>query len=153
LGQGLELRERVALCQMTSALLSRRIETVVGYPPLVGRGADVSEVFHDEDGVFHHAGTEARVVGPAPDHADYGSFASFSDPDDNGWVLQEVKTRLPGQVTGATYESAADLKQALVSAEAEHGKHEEKTGEPDADWPGWYAQYMTAELTGEDLPA
>lgn len=64
---------------------------------LIARGVDVSEIFHDATGVFHHAGTEGRVSGPAPEHADYGSFASFSDPDGNGWVLQEIKTRLPGR--------------------------------------------------------
>jgi catechol 2,3-dioxygenase-like lactoylglutathione lyase family enzyme len=64
---------------------------------LVGRGVDVSEVFHDAGGVFHHAGTDGRVTGPAPERADYGSFASFSDPDGNGWLLQEIKTRLPGR--------------------------------------------------------
>jgi predicted enzyme related to lactoylglutathione lyase len=64
---------------------------------LVGRGVDVSELFHDEGGVFHHAGTEGRVTGPAPGRSDYGSFASFSDPDGNGWVLQEIKQRLPGR--------------------------------------------------------
>ena len=64
---------------------------------LVDRGVDVSEVFHDAGGIFHHAGTEARAAGPAPDHADYGSFASFSDPDGNGWLLQEIKVRAPGR--------------------------------------------------------
>ena len=64
---------------------------------LVDRGAEVSELFHDATGVFHHAGTHARVDGPAPEHADYGSFAAFSDPDGNGWLLQEIKTRLPGR--------------------------------------------------------
>ncbi|MGZ4288734.1 MAG: VOC family protein [Solirubrobacteraceae bacterium] len=64
---------------------------------LIGRGVDVSETFHDVTGVFHHAGTEGRVRGPAPGHADYGSFAAFSDPDGNGWLLQEIKTRLPGR--------------------------------------------------------
>jgi catechol 2,3-dioxygenase-like lactoylglutathione lyase family enzyme len=64
---------------------------------LVDRGIDVSEVFHDAGGVFHHAGKDERVEGPDPDRRDYGSFASFSDPDDNGWVLQEVKTRAPGR--------------------------------------------------------
>jgi catechol 2,3-dioxygenase-like lactoylglutathione lyase family enzyme len=64
---------------------------------LIGRGVDVSETFHDVTGVFHHAGTEGRVSGPAPEHASYGSFASFSDPDGNGWLLQEIKTRLPGR--------------------------------------------------------
>jgi catechol 2,3-dioxygenase-like lactoylglutathione lyase family enzyme len=64
---------------------------------LIGRGVDVSEPFHDVTGVFHHAGTGGRVSGPAPAHADYGSFAAFSDPDGNGWLLQEIKTRLPGR--------------------------------------------------------
>jgi hypothetical protein len=64
---------------------------------LLGRGVDVSEPFHDVTGVFHHAGTEGRVSGPAPGRAHYGSFAGFSDPDGNGWLLQEIKTRLPGR--------------------------------------------------------
>ena len=64
---------------------------------LASRGAEVSEVFHDAGGVFHHAGTEGRAPGPAPDHKSYGSFASFSDPDGNGWLLQEITTRLPGR--------------------------------------------------------
>ena len=64
---------------------------------LISRGVEVSEPFHDQTGVFHHAGTEARLEGAAPEHADYGSFASFSDPDGNGWLLQEIRTRLPGR--------------------------------------------------------
>ncbi len=64
---------------------------------LVDRGIDVSELFHDAGGVFHHAGTEARVAGADPERTDYGTFASFSDPDGNGWVLQEIKQRLPGR--------------------------------------------------------
>jgi catechol 2,3-dioxygenase-like lactoylglutathione lyase family enzyme len=64
---------------------------------LVESGVEVSEVFHDSGGVFHHAGTEARAGGPAPEHKSYGSFASFSDPDGNGWLLQEITTRLPGR--------------------------------------------------------
>ena len=64
---------------------------------LAGHGVAVSEVFHDAGGVFHHAGTEARVPGPAPGHQSYGSFLSFSDPDGNGWFIQEVTTRLPGR--------------------------------------------------------
>ena len=64
---------------------------------LIGHGVDVSEVFHDATGVFHHAGTEGRAAGPAPENASYGSFASFSDPDGNGWFVQEITTRLPGR--------------------------------------------------------
>jgi catechol 2,3-dioxygenase-like lactoylglutathione lyase family enzyme len=64
---------------------------------LVGRGVDVSKIFHDATGVFHHAGTEARAPGPSAEHPDYGSFASFSDPDGNGWLIQQVRTRAPGR--------------------------------------------------------
>jgi len=64
---------------------------------LIAHGAEVSEIFHDVTGIFHHAGTEGRIAGPAPDHASYGSFATFSDPDGNGWVLQEIKKRAPGR--------------------------------------------------------
>lgn len=120
---------------------------------LVGRGVDVSEVFHDVGGVYHHAGSEGRVAGPAPEHGSYGSFASFSDPDGNGWVLQEVTTRLPGRVTGPTsYGSASDLADALRRAAAAHGEHEARTGEADENWPDWYAEYMVREQAGEELP-
>jgi catechol 2,3-dioxygenase-like lactoylglutathione lyase family enzyme len=64
---------------------------------LISRGAEVSEVFHDAGGVFHHGGADGRATGPAPDHQSYGSFVSFSDPDGNGWFVQEVTTRLPGR--------------------------------------------------------
>jgi catechol 2,3-dioxygenase-like lactoylglutathione lyase family enzyme len=64
---------------------------------LLSRGVDVSEPFHDVTGIFHHAGTQGRQEGTAPERADYGSFASFADPDGNGWLLQEIKTRLPGR--------------------------------------------------------
>jgi catechol 2,3-dioxygenase-like lactoylglutathione lyase family enzyme len=64
---------------------------------LVGRGIEVSEVFHDAGGIFHHIGLANRVVGAAPENADYGSFASFSDPDGNGWLLQEINMRAPGR--------------------------------------------------------
>jgi len=64
---------------------------------LVARGVDASEPFHDETGIFHHAGVTGRVDGAAPEHADYGSFVAFADPDGNGWLLQEIKTRLPGR--------------------------------------------------------
>jgi catechol 2,3-dioxygenase-like lactoylglutathione lyase family enzyme len=120
---------------------------------LVARGVDVSEVFHDEGGVFHHGGTEARVPGPAADHADYGSFASFRDPDGNGWILQEIQVRLPGRVAVTTrYDDVQDLAEALRRAAAAHGEHEARTGEADANWPDWYAEYMVRERAGEELP-
>jgi catechol 2,3-dioxygenase-like lactoylglutathione lyase family enzyme len=113
---------------------------------LVDAGVVVSDVFHDEGGVFHHAGTAKRVPGPAPDRGSYGSFASFEDPDGNGWILQEVTDRLPGRVDAeAVYTSTDDLMHALERAAAAHGKHEEETGQPDPEWPAWYAQYMWDE--------
>lgn len=119
---------------------------------LVARGVEV-EVFHDAGGVFHHGGTEARLPGPAPDRADYGSFAAFRDPDGNGWLLQEIKVRLPGRVSQLTrYDDAPDLAEALRRAAAAHGEHEARTGEADANWPDWYAEYMVRERAGEELP-
>jgi catechol 2,3-dioxygenase-like lactoylglutathione lyase family enzyme len=118
---------------------------------LAAGGAEVSEVFHDAGGVFHHAGTANRVPGPAPDHKTYGSWLSFSDPDGNSWFVQEVTTRLPGRVTStlAAYDSVAGLAAALRRAEAAHGKHEEEIGHADPDWPDWYAQYMATEQAGQ----
>lgn len=123
---------------------------------LAALGADVSEVFH-EDGLgarFHAVGASDRLSGPVPNHGTYGSFASFSDPDGNSWVLQEITTRLPGRVDpGATsYASDADLAAALRRAEAAHGKHEQRTGQADPNWPDWYALYMVRERAGEELP-
>jgi catechol 2,3-dioxygenase-like lactoylglutathione lyase family enzyme len=125
---------------------------------LASRGVDVSEVFHcaagtacrfrDGDGAFE------RVSGPAPDHASYGSYAAFSDPDGNGWLLQEVTTRLPGRIDpGQTsFRSASDLAGAMRRASAAHGEHEKRIGRADPDWPDWYAEYMVAEQAGTALP-
>ena len=88
-----------------------------------------------------------------PEHRSYRSFVSFSDPDGNGWLMQEVTTRLPGRVAGdTTYASAGDLSQAMQRAAAAHGKHEARTGQADANWPAWYAEYMVREQAGEELP-
>ncbi|MFD9326254.1 VOC family protein [Streptomyces sp. NPDC060065] len=118
-------------------------------------GADPSDVFHDEGGVFHHAGTDARVPGPDPQRGSYGSFLSFNDPDGNGWVLQEITTRLPARLDPAatTFASAEDLASALRRAAAAHGEHEARTGAEDPDWPDWYAQYMAREQAGTELPS
>jgi catechol 2,3-dioxygenase-like lactoylglutathione lyase family enzyme len=121
---------------------------------LADRGIDASEVFHDAGGVFHHAGTTGRVAGPAPDHHSYASFVSFNDPDGNGWVFQEVTTRLPGRIDPAatTFASASDLADAMRRAAAGHGEHEARTGQADANWPDWYAEYMVREQAGQELP-
>ena len=100
---------------------------------------------------FHDAG---RVPGPSPDRSSYGSFASFSDPDGNGWLVQEVTTRLPGRMdpTTTSFGSAADLANALRRASDAHHEHEKRTGEADENWPDWYARYMVAEECGDELP-
>ena len=115
---------------------------------LLAAGVDVSEVFHDRGGVFHHAGTAGRVAGKAPESGSYGSFLSFDDPDGNGWIVQEITRRLPGRVDGdVRYSSAGDLEAALVRAAAAHGKHEttDLGGEYDEQWPAWYARFMLDE--------
>ncbi len=126
---------------------------------LLGRGVEMSEVFHNE-GVF--AGPDdpyifgrVRVSGPDAAHGSYRSFASFSDPDGNGWLLQEVTTRQPGRIdsTATSFASASDLASAFRRAEAAHGEHEKRTGgQRDANWPEWYAAYMVAEQAGTELP-
>jgi hypothetical protein len=96
-----------------------------------------------------------RVSGPDPEHRTYRSYASFSDPDGNGWLLQEVTARLPGRVDGdaTTFSSSADLAAALRRAAAAHGEHEKRTGRPDPDWPDWYAEYLVREQAGRELPS
>src|SRR5215469_575017 len=120
---------------------------------LVDHGVAVSEVFHDAGGIFHHGGTVKRVPGPGADHASYGSFASFSDPDGNTWYLQEITTRLPARVdpTVTTYTSTADVEAALRRAAKAHGEHEARTGQADENWPAWYADYMVRERSGAEL--
>ena len=123
---------------------------------LVARGAEVSEVFHagTPGAQFQPDGTSGRVSGPAPDHASYSSFATFSDLDGNGWLLQNVTTRLPGRIDAAetAFASTADLASALRRAAAAHGEHEKRIGEADANWPDWYADYMVREQAGTELP-
>jgi catechol 2,3-dioxygenase-like lactoylglutathione lyase family enzyme len=121
---------------------------------LVQSGAEVSEVFHDAGGVFHHGGDVKRVPGPGTDHASYGSFISFSDPDGNTWYVQEITTRLPGRVdpTATTFASTDDLAAALRRAARAHGEHETRIGAADENWPAWYADYMVREQAGDTLP-
>jgi catechol 2,3-dioxygenase-like lactoylglutathione lyase family enzyme len=123
---------------------------------LLGRGVEITEVFHDAGGVY--AGTDEpylfgrlRVSGPDPDHRSYRSFASFRDPDGNGWLFQEITTRLPGRVEGdTTFGSSTDLASALRRAAAAHGEHEKRSGgQHDANWPDWYAEYMVREQAGQ----
>ena len=124
---------------------------------LVARGVRVSEVFHPgEPGAqFEPEGSGARLSGPSPDRTSYSSYATFRDPDGNLWLLQEITGRLPGRVDKGrtTFTSENELVSALRRAAAAHGEHEKRIGQPDENWPDWYAKYMTAEQAGAELPA
>src|SRR6185369_4304359 len=116
---------------------------------LIDHGVEVSGVFHDEGGVFHHAGTKGRVPGSDPQGRSYCTWASFNDPDGNGWMLQEIKERLPGRVTLEPLNGKATdvILEALKSASVAHGEHEKEIGRPDPDWPQWYAAHMSRTLS------
>ena len=124
---------------------------------LVGRGIDASEMWHGPP-----FPPEARQPGPDPERASYGSFFSFTDPDANTWLVQEVTTRLPGRIdaTDTAFASTADLASALRRAEAAHLEHQKRAGRShvfhrsgqDENWPAWYAAYVAAEQAGTDLP-
>jgi catechol 2,3-dioxygenase-like lactoylglutathione lyase family enzyme len=127
---------------------------------LLRRGVKVSDVFHGGGDVY--AGPDEpylfgriRVNGPDPERRSYRSFASFNDPDGNGWLFQELTTRLPGRIdsTATSFASATDLASAFRRAEAAHGEHEKRAGgQRDENWPEWYAAYMVAEQSGKELP-
>jgi len=126
---------------------------------LLDRGVNVSNVFHAASGIY--AGPDEpylfgrrRVSGPDPEHGSYRSFASFRDPDGNGWLFQEVTARLPGRIDSATttFPSANDLANAIRRAAAAHLDHEKRIADADANWPDWYADYMVREHAGQPLP-
>ena len=128
---------------------------------LLDRGIAVSDAFHHEGDT--HTGSDEpylfgriRVSGADPERRTYRSFASFSDPDGNGWLLQEITARAPGRVDGnqTTFASVADLASAFRRAEAAHGEYEKRVlaGVRDANWADWYAEYIAAEQAGRELP-
>jgi catechol 2,3-dioxygenase-like lactoylglutathione lyase family enzyme len=127
---------------------------------LIRRGVKVSDAFHGASDAY--AGPDEpylfgsiRVNGADPEHRSYRSFASFSDPDGNGWLFQEITTRAPGRIdaSATAFASASDLASAFRRAEAAHGEHEKRAGGGrDANWPEWYASYMVAEQSGKELP-
>jgi len=114
---------------------------------LIARGVDVSAV-------FHRGGPTGRLNGPDPARASYASFVSFADPDGNTWLVQEVTVRLPGRVSAdvTKFTSSTELAGALRRAEAAHGEHERRTGQRDANWADWYAEFMVREQSGGELP-
>jgi catechol 2,3-dioxygenase-like lactoylglutathione lyase family enzyme len=125
---------------------------------LLARGVKIGEVFHG--GNNEYAGPDEpylfgrlRVAGADPEHGSYRSFASFSDPDGNGWLLQEITSRLPGRVEeDTTFVSSTELATALRRAAAAHGEHEKRIGKADENWPDWYAEYIVREQSGKELP-
>jgi catechol 2,3-dioxygenase-like lactoylglutathione lyase family enzyme len=126
---------------------------------LLSRGVKVSEAFHGGGDVHFgadepHLFGSVRIGGPDPGRRSYLSLASFTDPDGNGWMLQEITARLPGRVeANTTFTSAAELAAALRRAATAHGEHEKRTGEHDVNWPDWYAEYILREQAGEPLPS
>jgi catechol 2,3-dioxygenase-like lactoylglutathione lyase family enzyme len=110
---------------------------------LIGYGVDVSEVFHFAGGL-HVNGTNGRVPGADPEGRSYHSWASFNDPDGNGWLLQEVQTRLPGRGFST---DVATLTELLREAEKHHGEYEPTA--PKHHWSGWYAAYLVARQRGK----
>lgn len=126
---------------------------------LRGRGVDVSDVFHPAGDVYTgpdepYLFGRTRVGGPDPARGSYRSFASFSDPDGNGWLFQELTARLPGRVdvNETTFTSSTELAGALRRAETAHGEFEKGLGHRDEDWPNWYAEYMVQEQSGKPRP-
>jgi catechol 2,3-dioxygenase-like lactoylglutathione lyase family enzyme len=120
---------------------------------LVAQGAEVSEVFHPAaPGAQFRPESSGHLGGRSADS--YSSFATFSDPDGNGWLVQEITTRLPGRIDPAvtSFGSVGDLASAMRRAAAAHGEHEKRIGEADANWPDWYAEYLVAEQAGTELP-
>jgi catechol 2,3-dioxygenase-like lactoylglutathione lyase family enzyme len=113
---------------------------------LVASGIDVGE--------FFHSGPEGRGSGLDPKRASYRSRATFSDPDGNVWLLQEVTTRLPGRVDAglSAFSSVSDLANAMRRASVAHGEREKRIGTADPNWPDWYAEYIVAEQAGGELP-
>ena len=129
-------------------------DIVAAREELVRKGIDASEVFHDAAGGFNRFDRNTRASGPDPQRRSYASFVIFNDPDGNGFVLQEITTRLPGRIDSneTTYASTPDLANAMRRAAKAHGEHEKRTGAADPNWPDWYAAYMVAEQNGKGLP-
>jgi hypothetical protein len=128
-----------------------------GRVELIDRGAKVSDVFHAgaPGAQLQFDDTSDRVKGSDPAGKSYDTFATFEDPDGNGWLLQEVTDRLPGRLDPSitSFSSAGDLASAFRRASAAHGEHEKRIGKADPEWPDWYAAFMVAEQAGTPLPS
>jgi predicted enzyme related to lactoylglutathione lyase len=120
---------------------------------LIDRGVKVSEPFYDAGGIFHHLDGQGVVTGLQPQRRSYGTYLSFSDPDGNGWFLQEVTARLPGHELSSDveFDSSTELARALRRAAAAHEEHERRMGKKDINWADWYAGYICSEQAGKPL--
>ena len=121
---------------------------------LIGKGVDASEVFHDAAGGYNRFDPAVRASGPDPERRSYASFVTFSDPDGNGWILQEITNRFPGRLDPdvTSFASVRDVADALRRASVAHGEHEKRIGAADPNWADWYAAYIVAEQAGSPLP-
>jgi catechol 2,3-dioxygenase-like lactoylglutathione lyase family enzyme len=122
-------------------------DIVAAHAELVARGVEVGEIYH--------TGPQGRAGGPEPTRRSYASWAAFSDPDGNRFLLQEVTHRLPGRVApgDTVFSSPTELAATLRRAEAAHGAHEQRTGgQRDAGWADWYADFVFWEQAGQELP-
>jgi len=121
---------------------------------LISKGVDASEVFHDAAGGYNRFDPAVRASGPDPERRSYASFVTFSDPDGNGWILQEITNRFPGRLDPdvTSFASVRDVADALRRASVAHGEHEKRIGAADPNWADWYAAYMVAEQAGSPLP-
>lgn len=121
-------------------------DVVAAQKNLVARGVETSEVFHPgTPGAQFNINGSGRINGPSPEHASYNSFATFRDPDGNGWLFQEVTTRLPGR--GLSNLDVATLTDLLHEAEKHHAEYEPTA--PKHDWADWYAAYIVARQEGK----
>jgi catechol 2,3-dioxygenase-like lactoylglutathione lyase family enzyme len=120
---------------------------------LVAGGVRVGQPFYDQGGIFHHRNGEGVVTGLQPDRRTYGTYASFTDPDGNGWFFQEVTARLPGHelTLDTEFKSTTELARALRRAASAYGEQEAGTENPGADWADWYAEFISREQSGELL--
>ena len=157
-GSGSSIQFGVNLTSAASGSIQAMLLAVsdieVAREELIAHGVDASEVFHCETGTAcRFPGIGIRVIGPHIERLSYFSFVSFTDPDGNGWLLQEVTKRLPGPVAGdTTFASACDRAHSMIRAAKAHGEHAARIGKADPNWPNWYAEYMVREQSGEQLP-
>jgi catechol 2,3-dioxygenase-like lactoylglutathione lyase family enzyme len=141
-GKGIASPKRGALKSLTLAVNNIN----AARNELISRGVKVSEVFRFAAGPFDDSVKNSRVNGRDPEGRSYFSFASFEDPDGNGWLVQEIQTRLPGREWRSRYNDIATLAELLQETEQHHGNFEKTHGKH--NWWDWYAPYLSARQNG-----